>query len=475
MRIVTSVRWAALSQASRVIAQLISVSVLSRILAPESYGLMSIAMTVTNLAFLFRDLGTSATIIQRKELTERMKSTVYWCNVALGCSIGLLLVLLAYPIALIFKDERLAPIMMALAIVFPIASLSLLHQALLERESDFRLLARIEIVSSISGIAIALFLAYRGAGIWSLVMQMIGSTIITVIQLRWANRWRARLVFSKEDLLSLFGFGGNFSLFQFVIYLEQNADSMIIGRLLGPGPLGIYSMAYKIMLFPLQNLTAVISRALFPAFSRKQDSIEEIANLYLRAVRIIAMATAPLMAGMFFLRAEFVAILFGPQWSEVANILKWLAPVGFLQAMTASTGVVFLSLGRARLMLMFGILGAFLQISAFLIGVHWGIEGVAACYLVAIIINFLPCFCCVARLLKIPFARLVIDFLKPLVASAVMLLALYEIHQLIMQIRPSQLGFVAINVMVGALIYGVVLLVFLRQDISDIRSLAKFG
>jgi O-antigen/teichoic acid export membrane protein len=144
MRLASSARWVAVSQAARVISQLTSITVLARLLPPESYGLMAMAMTVTNLAFLFKDLGTSAAIVQRKELTDELICTVYWLNLGLGLLIGLILVAAAFPIAAGYKQERLIGMIMVLALVFPISSLAAVPQALMERESQFRVLARIE-------------------------------------------------------------------------------------------------------------------------------------------------------------------------------------------------------------------------------------------------------------------------------------------------------------------------------------------
>lgn len=475
MSLVSSVRWVAAAQAARVLSQLASMAVLARLLPPDAYGLMAMAMTVTNLAYLFRDLGISTTIIRQRQLSDALKSTLYWLNLGLALAIAVLLAALALPLALAYREPRLAAIVAVLALAFPLSALGVVQQAMLERDAHFRRLARIEAVSAVAGLAVAVGLALMGAAVWSLVLQMLVASGVGALQARLAVRWRPRRLFDLVELRALFGFGAHFSLFQFVVYLERNADGMIIGRLLSPAALGLYSMAYKVMLFPLQNITGVAMRALLPAMSRRQDSRAALADLYLRATRTIAMLTAPLMAGLFMLREPFVLLVFGPRWIAVAGLLKWLAAVGFIQSLTASTGAVFVALGRARLLLLLGVFGAVLQVGAFLLGVGGGVEGVARAYCLANLLNLLPALLCAGWLLQIDARAAAVALGKPVAAAAFMLVVLAAWRQATAHaVWPLALEF-WLAVLVGALAYGFALLLCLRQDLSDMRALLKFG
>lgn len=466
MSILSSVRWVAVSQAARVLSQLISITVLARILPTHAYGQMAMAMTITNLVFLFRDLGTTTAVIQHRQLTHSLTCTAHWLNVSVSLALALLLGLSAYPLAWAFNEAALCEIILVLSVVFPISGLTLVRQALLERQSEFATLARIEIVSALGGVVGAVSLALAGAGIWSLVGQMLLSTLLTTGQLFRASSWRSSILFSKDDLKILINSGTNLSLFRLIIYLEQNIDSLVIGKFLGSGALGIYAMAYKIMLFPIQNLTAVVSRALLPELSRRQDMNDSVGILYTRSLRIICAIAAPLMGGVFFLRQEFVELVFGPRWTQVSQLLTWLAPVGFIQAITAGTGVVFIAVGRTRLMLRLGMLGGALQISAFLVGVNWGIEGVAACYFVANLINFFPCFIFASIVLNLPIARTFLNLLGPILATSLMLLSLSLIEATITQYLSNQyIAFLAVAA-AGASVYFVSLIVLLPQDFA---------
>jgi PST family polysaccharide transporter len=473
MSLVSSVRWAAVAQVSRIAAQLISVTVLSRILPQQAYGMLAMAMTITNLAVVFRDFGTSTVIIQRRDLPDGLKAAVHSVNVLIGFLTMAIMLALALPTARVYGVAELAPMIAVLSLIFPIAGYGLLAQALVERESGFRLLARIEALSILAGLATSISLAMLGADVWSLVAQMLVSTLVTNLQLQLAVKERSGFAWSLQDITSVLKFGGDVSLFRLLIYAEQNADGMIIGRALGPLALATYSMSSKIALFPLQNITWPISRALFPAFSRNQNSPAAMAATYLRSVSVICIVAAPIMAGVFLLRHDLTLLLFGPRWDAIPGVLQWLAPVGFLQALTATTGVVFLALGRTRLMLKLGLLGCALQVGGYAVGVRWGIQGVAAGFFVANLLNVAPCLAFVMRCLGITPGRACDTVARPLAACLAMCLVLAWLGQLTQLAALPLVIAVALKTACAAGTYLFVLGAVLRQDLSGIVALVR--
>lgn len=474
MSTISNARWVALSQGARVVSQLVSMTVLARLLAPEAYGLMALAAIVTNLAYLFRDMGTAAAVIQAKEVSPVMASTVHWTNVGLGLLIGVLIAATAPLMADVFHEKGLANVLYLLAFVFPMTGLSVLHQALLERESKFSVVASAEIVAALTGLAVALLLAWRGAGVLSLVFQIIAATLVstTIIVLR--SKFRPGMHWSAQAFKSIARFSGNLSLFNVVLYFSRNSDSMVIGRILGTAVLGVYSMAYRVMLFPLQNMTFVVSRVLYPIMSRKQDDVADVARLYLKAVGFIAFLTAPLMAGLFALREPFVNILLGEKWHASAVILAWLAPVGFIQSLVSTTGTVLMSRGSTGLMLRLGLLGAALQVGAFVVGARWGIEGVAAAYLVANILNAIPALYFSARMIGITLGALMRCIAPAVAASVFMAFVVIATEKTVSaSIQNALLSFL-ILVALGAVTYGVASLLLLRPQLISLRSFLGF-
>lgn len=471
MSAMSNARWLTLAQAARIVLQLVSLVILSRLLPPSEYGLLAMATVAMNFAYLLRDMGTAAAIVQKEDLTEHTKNTVFWLNVGMGVLLAVVLSALSPVLATYFRSERLAPVLCLLSLSFPLTSASAVHQALQERRSGFKTLARIELVSALSGLAVAIVLAYMGFGVYSLVWQTLAAATISSVQMWIASPWRPRRSWSMSEFRSLWGFSGNLAGFSFINFFARNADSLVIGRVLGSGPLGIYSQAYKVMMFPLQSMSAVAGRALFPVMSRQQNDRPQMARLYFRALRLIATVTAPMMAGLWLLREPFIEVALGHQWMSVPVLLAWLAPVGFLQSLITTTGTVFMATGRTDLMMRLGLLGAVLQVGSFFIGVQWGIVGVTICYLIANILNGLPHFYYATRQLNADLGDLLRAVWQPVVFSLLMLAVLYPA---LMWLEPRSSGaptlLIAIGLL-GAAVYGVLTFLFSKELVHDCKKM----
>ena len=466
MNAVANARWVSISQASRIVAQLVSITVLARVLPPQAYGLMAMAAVVTNFAYLFRDLGSGAALIQAPQVSPQLATTLHWSNVAFGVLIAIAVAGFSPLIAQIFREPELAPVLCLLALIFPLSSLGVVRQALLERESRFALIAAVEIAAAVVGLLVALALASLGAGVYSLVGQIVAATLVTTGALAWRSPFSPLLRWHWPEFKSIAGFSGNLSLFNVVLYLSRNADSAVIGRLLGSASLGVYSIAYRVMLFPVQNMSYVASRSLYPVMSRQQDDLAGMAALYLKTIGFIAFLTAPLMAGLFVLREPFVLTIFGTRWQAAIPVLAWLAPVGFLQSIVSTTGTVFMARGRTDLMLYLGILATVLQVGAFVIGSRWGIEGVAACYLLANVFNALPALYFSGCLLGISLSALLRTLTLPVTGAGMMVIAVLLARQ---EMSESTLLTLLLMAALGVAVYAAASALLLRPQLGQLR------
>ncbi len=412
--------WAFVSQGGRIVLQLALVAVLSRILPPEDFGLLAMATVVTVLASLIRDMGTAAAVIQTASLSQEMLETTFWFNVVVGLALAFILAACAFPAALAFREPRLAGVLTALSVTFPVTSLGAVHQALLERKLRFRSLARIELGSPALALLVAVAAARAGCGVYSLVLNSVCVSVLTSGQLWLTSGWRPRFRWDPAGFRGIWKFGGNLFGFQMLNYLARNADSILIGRVLGAVDLGWYNMAYRIMLFPLTTFSTTFSRVMFPVLSRNQGDPASFRQLYLRAVSIVALITAPLMAGLWILRVSFVEVLLGSRWIPVATILGWFAPVGFIQSIVTTVGLVYMGTGNTRLMFRWGAAASTAIVLAICIGLHWGYLGVARAYAMVMLCLVYPAFAIPLRLIGVPVTRLFFCIWRPLVCASIM-------------------------------------------------------
>jgi O-antigen/teichoic acid export membrane protein len=373
-------KWVGVAQASRLVAQLLGMVILARLLSPSDFGVVAMALLVIGFATIFRDFGTVQAVIQRRELSSEWLDSVFWLNVGMGVALAILLALLAPVIAVAMHEPQLTGILGLFAVAFPIVSLGLVQQALLERASRFRLVALIECCAAFAGLATGVLAALAGWGVYSLVYQiLVGWTVVTAglwAASTWRPSWRCSLALLRE----LGKFSGNLAGFHIFNYFSRNMDTVLIGRFLGATDLGYYNLAYRLMMWPLQNISWVAERALFPTLSRLQDDKERLGQGYVRAAAAVFVITTPLALGLFALREPFVLALMGERWLKVADLLFWLAPLSMVQSVQSTVGWLYLSTGRTDLMFRFGVYYGTGITCGIAVGLQWGVEGVAVAY-----------------------------------------------------------------------------------------------
>ena len=464
MSALSNVKWVAVSQAVRILSQLANLFLLARLLPPSDYGLMAMATVVTNFALLLKDQGTSAVLIQKEMLSNRTITTIFWFNIIIGLVIAFSIIGFSSAISIYFKQPQLIPILCSLAIVFPISSSASSHQSLLERNSEFKKLAIIEIISSTLAMIAAVIAAIQGWGVYSLVLQALLISLLSSIQIWSISTWRPDGKPSFEEMKSILPFTSHMTGFQLITYFFRNMDSIIIGRMLGVASLGTYSMAYKIMLLPVQNITWAASRALYPVMSRQQTALNEMGQLYLQTISLIAFITAPLMAGIFALREIFVAVAFGNHWLNVAGVLAWLAPVGFIQSISSTTGTVFMALGKTKVLMYFALFSAFVHITAYFIGSAWGLEGVAEAYLIAALFTALPALAIAAKFVGLSIFDVFNEIKRSIIVSILLCITLRFCYTKFSGMWGSDILEFSILVLIGILLYFLLSIFFFKQQ-----------
>jgi O-antigen/teichoic acid export membrane protein len=465
--------WASISQGGRILIQFCGLIVLSRLLSASDLGVVALASIVTNFTMMLRDMGTSVAVIQRDELNDRLLATVFWFNIAIGAALGGLVVLVSIPVSVIFEEPKLQGILAALAICFPLGSIGAVHQALLERSFRFKTLARIELASSVLGLGLAILSAWNGAGAYSLVLSTIVTITVSSVLLWTVSSWRPKVAWAWDEFRSLRQFSDNLVGFQIVNYFGRNADTMLIGRFLGAEPLGWYNMAYRLMLFPVQNLSAVIGRALLPVLSRTQKEPEVLRSIYLNAISTIALITCPLMVGLWVLREPFVLAVLGSDWETVPAVLAWLAPVGLAQSLVSPVGLLYLATGRTDVMVRAGFLASVVTVAGMLIGLQWGYVGVAAGYALANVVIMLPCAAIPFRLVGLPFGKFLRAIAGPILASLMMGLIVWSALALWGVNRQAPVLQLTALVLLGAILFVSMAVLFMRAAMNQFMSLIK--
>ena len=401
IKTVKGVGWSGISQILRLLLQFGVTAILARLLTPSDFGLLAMVVVFTNFVMIFRDFGLTAALIQRKEIIEEHLSSCFWINILVGFLLTLIFVVLTPLISHFYSEVRLIRIIMILASNFFISSFGVVQIALFTKEMNFKPLAIVEISAvAISG-AIAIVLAFSGFGVWSLVWQQIVYNLMRIFFLWIFSSWKPKFMFRWYRVKELLGFGLSLTGFNFVNYFNRNLDNLLIGRFLGSIPLGFYNLAYRLLLFPLSNMSSVIGIVMFPSLSMIQDDKNKVCSAYIKATRYIAVITFPLMMGILVVAPQFIRTVFGLQWERSIFLVQVLSIISLIQSIGTTVGWIYKSQGRTDIMLRWGIFSTIIVTIGFVIGLRWDIEGVSIAYAITILILTYPNFAIPFRLINL--------------------------------------------------------------------------
>lgn len=376
-------------QAINFLLGMASTVILARLLVPRDYGLIAMVTSITGFIALFKDLGLSNATIQRLEITHAQVSFLFWVNCALSLAIALVVAAAAPVIAWFFHEPRLVWITLLLSTNFVFSGLTVQHQALLRRQMQFKTLTVIDAASVATGIAVGVGMALLGCGFWSLVGVRSTTSAVNCMLVWTKCDWRPAKFKRGVGARPMVSFGRNLTGFNLLNYFTRNFDNVLIGRVLGSGPLGFYSKAYGLVLLPISQIAAPLSAVLLTGLSRLQDKPLEFANLFLNALRSLTLVSVPIVVFSFFFAPDVVLVLLGQRWGRVAPVFQLLAPAAVLGTIGFVPHWLCQSLGRTSRQLRYGLVAAPISVAGFLIGIRWGIEGVAASFSLTFVVLFL--------------------------------------------------------------------------------------
>ena len=452
-KVLSGTKWVAFANLFKQLLQVLSLIVFARLLTPDDFGLFAILMIFVNFLLMFTDMGTAAALIHIKSPSQKLLSSIFFFNFFVGITLFLLLALLSGPIALFFENPPLKELLGLISINFVIVSLGIVQKARYEKELDFKNLTLIESASVLVGIGVGIAAAYKGLGVYSLVIQTLTTSTLAVVLIWMIAKWRPLLYFSFGDIKSIWGYTANLTTFNFVNYFARNADNFLIGKFLSSSALGVYSLAYSIMLYPLQNISRVLLRILFPAFSHIQDDNEKFKKAYLRTIFFIALVSFPVMVGLIVTADTLVSLLFGYKWENLAIILMILAPVGILQSIGTTNGSIYMAKGNTRLLLKVGIWSTIVTIIFFIGGIFFGVEGVALSYLLSNLVLFYPVFKVSWEQIGLSVSEGVGTLMPLLVIASLMGLGVWLLEKVLQPFAFSPLLLLTVMVLGGILLY----------------------
>lgn len=366
------------AQCIRLALSIGSTVLVARLLTPAEYGV--VAMTAPVIAFItmFQDMGLSVATIQKKNFDEDLSSSLFWINFAFSLFLSVVLLAVAPLVGDFYNDFRVEQVIRASGMTLIAAGLSIQHAAILNRSLKFGKIAFADIVGSFAGFLLTIIVAFLYKTYWALYFGALGGACAQSIALWCVCKFRPIRNFDTAGVRELFAFGGQITSFNVLNFFVRNIDNVIIGRMFGSAALGLYDRSYKLMMMPIQNINAPIARVLLPTLSRLQDDATNYRLTFLVPVRLIMLITAPGILALTWHSEITIRFLLGPGWGDAAQIFFWLGLTGLVQPVANMTGVLFISSGRTKALMNWGVFSAIVTVIGFLIGSYWGPAGIAA-------------------------------------------------------------------------------------------------
>jgi PST family polysaccharide transporter len=355
-----------------------SIMVLARILLPEHFGLIGMVTAITMLAERFKDLGLAIATVQRPVITHEQVSTLFWVNAALGLTAAVVVAALAWPIARFYGDERVMHITLAIAVTFIWGGLAVQHQALLRRSMRFRAIAAIHVGSSAASIVVAIALAMAGFGFWALVAREIARSVFVTLGTWSACRWVPGGPKKGTGVRSMLSFGGHLTAVQFAYVFSMNFGHILMGKLFGAHPLGMYRQGYQLVLGPVAQLSDPIHSVTEATLSRLQGDREAYRRYYRKLLTLVSALTMPIVALIFVHATAIVRVVLGPAWLEAVPIFRVLALAAFISPAFGTISAVIVTCGHIQRYFRLGMLNAAVLIAFGFLGTYWGPTGIAA-------------------------------------------------------------------------------------------------
>lgn len=468
-RVVRGLFWLTATRASgQIITWIITIFVV-RLLSPEDYGLMGMAVLFIGVLFLFNEIGLGAAIVQRSEVTAAQLSDLRWLILVVNAALCVLLVALAPAVAAYFDEPRLVAIIRVLALMFLMNGLGTPSASILQREMAFREKATAEVAGNVVGAVCTLIMAFRGDGVWSLVAGNLVLRLVTNTLYCFYRPPSFARSFSFNNVGLFLEFGFQVAASRLLWYLASSADVLIVGKVLGSVQLGFYSLAVQYSSLPLEKFVTILNEIAFPSFSSVQNDKETLQRHFLKLVHFVALVTFPMFIGLALVASSAVDVLLGARWLPIVFPLQLLSVVSCCRAIETINAPVTMARGRPRVLVGNTLLTAIVLPIAFYVGARQGgITGVAISWLLVRPLLFAFVTYRTLAVVELGVARYLSGVWHPIAGSIAMIAVVMSVNASLGGM--SSLSRLLIGSLVGCLVYVIYNVLFNFAALQDVRE-----
>ncbi|MGY0537575.1 lipopolysaccharide biosynthesis protein [Nocardioides sp. YJ-D4] len=453
-------------QGVRILVQVASVAVLSRLLGPRDYGLVAMVLAVVAVAEIFRDLGLSTAAIQAKVLTRAQQSNLWWLNTALGVGLALVVIAAAPLVAALYDEPALTALTAAMSGIFVLNGMGAQYRADLTRRMLFARLAVATTLAPLLALGIAAYAAANGAGYWALVIQQLVQGAVALVAVAAFAGWLPGRPRRGVEMGGFLRFGWSLAGTQLINYAASNIDSVLIGTRLGADQLGSYNRAWQLLMNPLVQLRGPTTTVALPVLSRIRDNPALTQRFVQRGQVALGYSLGAGLGLVAGAAAPVCALFLGPGW-DVAGVFALLACAGLFQTLAYVGYWVYLAHGLTTELRHYTLVASVLKVVCVLVGVQYGITGVAVGYATAHLLEWPLSLWWISRRTRLRVGPLYLGAARILTVAGSVAAAAYVTAEALHGQHPAVT--VPVCVVAGAAAYALLLLVPpIRRDVMSL-------
>lgn len=369
--------WNAVQRFGTLTISFVGNMVLARMLSPDDFGCVGMLAIFISLSEAFIDGGFGSALIQKKDVSQEDYSTIFYWNLLVAVLLCGGLYFCSPFISQFYHMPILSDVLRATSLVLIFNGFSTIQTSILTKKLEFKLMAKINLIAMSLGVAMAIFLAYLGWGVWALVIKNLLAALISAILLWVLTTWRPSFIFSWESFKRLFGFGSFVLISRLLNTLFENIQGLVIGRYYSARDLGFYSQAKKLDQLPSSSISQIVTRVTFPVFSQIADNKETLRNAVKKNILCTSYLFFPLQILLIIFAKELVILLLTDKWIESVPYFQILCIYSMFISLNAINSNLFIAIGRSKLYFWVQLVKKAIGILLLIIGTQFGVVGVA--------------------------------------------------------------------------------------------------
>jgi PST family polysaccharide transporter len=407
--IIGSINWNFINTISQTILTFGVGVVLARILDPNDFGLFGLTIILLGILNLLFTGSISRFIIQKENLDAQDIESSLGISIFLSLVAYLIVWFISPLVASFFHYTILSELIRVYTISIFFISVSSILRGILIKKMNFKLLFYSDLIAIVFGYSIVgIILALNNFGVFSLIYATLIKELLSLITLYFFSKPGISFKINLAKIKHIFYYSGGVGLSNIFGYAANNADYVIIGKLLNTNALGLYTRAFTIMTLPLSKISMTLFDVIFSVFSNAKNDLQQIKNIYLKSIKLIALLSFPILSTIMIGSELIITGIYGEKWSGAIRVLQILCIAGFFRVITNSAGAVAKATGKVYAEAWRQLIFALILIIGALIGIKYGIEGVGFAVVISSLWFYLSMAHLALRILKLTWSEFLI-------------------------------------------------------------------